>query len=133
QVLIRADQVAARVQRQQEYRDKDASEQVTEGKLDEAIGAEVGDARHADDGECRGFGRDDREAHRPPRQVALADEIIGGRALLATDAQSDRRNRDKIDGDDSKIDHGFTSLLQGTVTIGGIFYMDSSGLNRYNG
>ena len=105
----------------QEYEgDDDTSHHIAHRDLQKREVRIVGQAGHADDGERAGFGRHDRQRDRPPRNVAVCEKVIAQRALFFSEAQSEQRDADQVDGDDGEVEmveshgerHGDLSLRQ---------------------
>jgi hypothetical protein len=84
--LVRGEQFAAEVLREQQEADDDASDQVSEDDLEEAEIVVVGEAGDADDGERAGLGGDDGERDRPPGNVAVGEEVVAQRAMALAEA-----------------------------------------------
>jgi hypothetical protein len=84
--LVRGEQFAAEVLREQQEADDDASDQVSEDDLEEAEVVVVGEAGDADDGERAGLGGDDGERDRPPGNVAVGEEVVAQRAMALAEA-----------------------------------------------
>ena len=78
------------VAREEHARDDDASEDVAGGDLQESEIAEVGEPGDRDEGERARLGGDDGEHHRPPRDRAVGDEVVGGVLLAAAEPQPQR-------------------------------------------
>jgi hypothetical protein len=76
QQRIRGDDLTLVISRQQEKRDADAPEDVAGDHLEESEVAGVGEAGNADEGQRTGLGGDDREQHRPPRDLSSRDEVV---------------------------------------------------------
>ena len=66
------------------------------------IGVE-GESGDADDGQGAGFGGDNGERDRPPRDVTVREEIVAQAALRFAEAQSEDRDRRQIQRDDGEV------------------------------
>jgi hypothetical protein len=103
--LVGGQHLAAKVARQEEHRNHDAAEHVSDHDLQKAEVAGEGDAGHGDDGEGGGFGRDDGERDGPPGDGVVGQEIALERAVLRdalalAEAEPEERDGDEIGRDD---------------------------------
>ena len=84
--LIGGVEVAAKIMWQQQEADDHATQYVAHHDLHEAQVSVIGKAGNADDSQRAGFGSHDGERNRPPRNVAVSQEIVAQRALPLAEA-----------------------------------------------
>ena len=104
QQLVRREQIAAEVGRDEQQADEDAADDVADRELQERHVAGVGLRRNADERQRAGFGGDDREADRPPRHAAIGQEIIARGLLVAREPRPEGRDGEQVDADDEVVD-----------------------------
>src|SRR5690606_12089615 len=104
--LIRRHQLATEVARQQQPRDRDASDEVTGGELEEPEVARVRSRGDADECERTGFRRNDGEADRPPGQLAAGEEVVARAALRAAQPRTKGRYADDVGDEDDDVQSG---------------------------
>ena len=90
--------------RQQHNADNDPADDVAHCDLQKRQVRIVGKAGHADDGERAGFRRDDGQGDRPPRNVAIGQEIIPQRALFFPEAQAEQSDAGQVQRDDGEVE-----------------------------
>ena len=82
-----------------------ASDHVADDHLDEhdvtARRERVGG--DTDDGECAGFGCDDGDADAPPRDVAAAEEVVAGVALVFPKPDAEANDTGEVGEDDEPV------------------------------
>lgn len=101
--LIRREEVALEILRQQDEADDDAADEIAESELQEGEVGVVCEAGDADEGEGAGLCSNDRQRERPPGDRAIGEEIILQRALRFTKAQAEESDTGKIDDDDQEV------------------------------
>src|SRR5580692_4698555 len=73
--LIRGDQVAAKIMRNEQNSNDNAANDVADHELEESEVAFISEPRHADDGERTGFRSDDGQRNCPPRNLLVGEEV----------------------------------------------------------
>ena len=89
QQLVRREEVAAKICRNEEKADDDAADDVAQRELQERHVAGIGGSRDADERQRAGFGRDNREADGPPGHAAVGQKIVARRVLKAGEPGSE--------------------------------------------
>ena len=89
--------------RQENKADDHATHDVSHHDLQKGQVSVVSQPRNADDGQCAGLGRNDRERNRPPRNIAPGEKIVAQRALLLAEAQPKQRDPRQVQPDDREI------------------------------
>ena len=89
--------------RDEKDRDDDASDHVADDELQDSEVLLVGESGQADDREGAGFGGDDRNRDRPPRNPVASKEVVFEIGSMAAKAQAKQRNCDEVRDDDGKI------------------------------
>ena len=102
--LVRGEQLAAEVVRQQQVRDGIAAEQEAECDLQPRHVAREGEPRDRQERHRARLGGDDREEDQPPRQVPAPDHEIGGGPRAASHPHPEQDNPHQVDGQNRKVD-----------------------------
>ncbi len=89
---------------QEQGRDADPTDQIAEADLQEGQVGARGDAGNRDHRQRRRLRRDDGEHQRPPRQAAMAQEVIARVALPPRQHQPDDEHGAAIDRDDRYVE-----------------------------
>src|ERR1035438_5119169 len=102
--LICGIKLAAKILRQEYETNNDASDDVPHYHLQEREIRIVGEARNADDGQSAGLGGHDRQRNRPPRNIAIGEEVIPHRPLPLAKAQPEERDSCQVCRDNQQVD-----------------------------
>ena len=81
----------------------DARDDVADDHLNEHDVGAVGDGGDADDGECARLGGDDGDADAPPRDVAAAEEVVAGVALVFAEPDAEANDTGEVGDDDEPV------------------------------
>src|SRR5699024_1820373 len=111
QVRVSSGHLPAVVAREQHERDNDPPQQVAQRYLDEGDITEIGDGRHADHGQRARLGGDHREAHRPPRKIAVTEKIPLQIALFPGQSEAYPGRDGQVDDDDAEIEQSHGAYL----------------------
>ncbi len=104
--LIDGQQLAAKIRRDEQQRNDDATEQVTEDQLQKlkVSATRESDAGNRDESDRRGFGRNDRKGHSPPRHGTIAEKVVARGLLLAAKPGPKQNDPDQVAEDDDEIE-----------------------------
>src|SRR6185437_4851401 len=93
---------------EEERRDSDPPDEITETDLEEREVAPRRDAGNGDHGERGRFGRDHRKHQCPPGESPMAEEVVGGVPLAAGPDQAERDHPRAVRRDDDYVEgaHG---------------------------
>src|SRR5947209_5696480 len=97
-------EVAAKVVRQQNEADKDASDDVSEHNLEKGEIRVISQAGDANDRQRAGLGSHDGQRNCPPRDVAVGKKVVLERALALSEAQTEEGYARQVNGNDGEIE-----------------------------
>src|SRR5512147_2537198 len=89
--------------RDQQKADDHPPHDVAHHQLQERHVAAVGEAGNADDSQRAGFGGHDGERDRPPRHVAVGEEVVAQRALPLAEADAKGGDPRQVHRDDNQV------------------------------
>ena len=101
--LIRRINLSLEIMRHHHHGEDDPREDVADDHLDETEVAAVRLARHADDRQRAGFGRDDGKADAPPGNIFAPEKIIAGAFLVFAEPHPQHDDAGQIGDDDQPV------------------------------
>ncbi len=101
--LVGREHFAAEILRQEQGRDHDARQQISEDQLQKLEVPGKRERGGADDGERAGFGRHDGQRDGPPGRVAAAQKVVLQIALALAEMRSEPGDRDQVERNRSQV------------------------------
>src|SRR5256885_1528484 len=102
--LVGGEEISAKVMRQQDEGNDETSNNVPHNHLKEGEIRVVGEAGDTDDSQRAGFGGDDGDRNRPPRDVTSSKEVVAKGALSFAEAQAKQSDADEVNGNDREVE-----------------------------
>ncbi len=109
--LVGSVKVTTKIMWQQDNADHHAPYEISHHHLQEGEVGVIGKPGNADDGERAGFGGNDGERDRPPRDVSSRKKVITQRTVAFAEAQTEQRDPHQIESDDREIEFVETHSL----------------------
>jgi hypothetical protein len=101
--LVGGKQFSAKISRQKQDTDHNPAQQISENNLQKSPVTREGQAGDADDGKRARLGRHDRERNRPPRKLAIGEEVTFQRTVRAAKPQAKQGDPNEINPNQRQI------------------------------